>query len=109
MHPTRRQLIAYIVLAAVVSAVGIRYLSSAGRAQQTSVELTATVTSPSPATTATASAARVIVYACGAVGRPGVYQLPAGARIADVLALAAPLPKADLASINLASRLSDGE
>jgi competence protein ComEA len=114
VHPTRRQLIAYAVLGAVVVAVGFRYLASAGRAPQTAVELSAAVASPSPSAVAAgvapaASAAPIVVYACGAVDHPGVYQLPQGARVADVLALAAPLPKADLTSINLAARLTDGQ
>jgi len=113
MHPTRRQLIAYAVLAAVVVAVGVRYLASAGHAQQTAVELSAVVASPSPSpaqsAAVAASAAPLVVYACGAVNHPGVYELPAGARIADVLALAGPVSKADLASINLAAPLTDGQ
>ena len=113
MHPSRRQLIAYAVLAAVVVAVGVRFLASAGHAEQTAIELSAAVTPPSspPAAgaTAAASAAPLVVYACGAVTRPGVYELPAGARVADVLALAGPVAKADLASINLAARLTDGQ
>jgi competence protein ComEA len=113
VHPTRRQLVAYAVLAATVAAVGLRYLASAGHAPQTAVELSAAVASPSPApatgAATAASAAPLVVYACGAVDRPGVYQLPAGARIADVLALAGPVAKADLASINLAARLTDGQ
>lgn len=111
MHPTRRQLIAYAVVAAVVVAVGVRYLASAGRAEQTAVELSATVVSASPSASATttASAAPLVVYACGAVSHPGVYQLPSGARIADLLALAGSADKADLTSINLAARLTDGQ
>ncbi len=109
MHPTRRQLIAYAVLAAVVTAVGVRYLASAGHAGQTAVELTAAIASPSASPTTAASAAPLVVYACGAVNHPGVYELPAGARVADVLALAMPVGKADLASINLAARLTDGQ
>jgi competence protein ComEA len=113
VHPTRRQLIAYAVLAAIVVAVGVRYLASAGHAEQTAVELSAVVASPSPSPAASAaaaaSAAPLVVYACGAVSHPGVYELPTGARVADVLALAAPDAKADLASINLAARLSDGQ
>jgi competence protein ComEA len=113
VHPTRRQLIAYAVLAAIVVAVGVRYLASARRAGQTAVELSAVVASPSPSpavgTTAAASAAPLLVYACGAVANPGVYQLPAGARVADVMALAGPVAKADLASINLAARVTDGQ
>jgi competence protein ComEA len=113
VHPTRRQLIAYAVLATVVVAVGVRYLASAGHAQQTAVELSAAIATPSASSaagaTAVASAAPLVVYACGAVTHPGVYQLPAGARVADVLALAGPVAKADLTSINLAARLTDGQ
>jgi competence protein ComEA len=111
MHPTRRQLIAYAAVAVVVAAVGVRYLATAGRAATTSVALTAAVASPSPSATASAqaSAAALIVYACGAVDKPGVYELPSGARIADLLALAGAGPRADLASINLAARLTDGQ
>jgi competence protein ComEA len=46
----------------------------------------------------------------GAVGQEGVYELPAGARIQDAINAAGGLaPDADLATINLARRLRDGE
>jgi competence protein ComEA len=46
----------------------------------------------------------------GAVSTPGVYQLPAGARVQDAVSAAGGLSaKADLATINLARRLRDGE
>jgi competence protein ComEA len=58
-----------------------------------------------------ASVARVVkVHVVGAVERPGLYELPDGGRIADALEMAGgPLPVADLARLNLALRLRDGQ
>ena len=50
------------------------------------------------------------VHAAGAVVHPGVYLLPAGARVDDVLAAAGgATPDADLDSVNLAEAVVDGE
>jgi len=51
-----------------------------------------------------------IVYVAGAVARPGLYQVPEGAR-ADVAVKAAGgfTAQADPVSVNLAERVSDGE
>lgn len=50
------------------------------------------------------------VHAAGAVASPGVYALPAGARVADLLAAAGgPLSEADLDRLNLAARVADGD
>ena len=52
----------------------------------------------------------VVVDMRGAVRRPGVYELPPGARVEDAIAAAGGLaPDADLSVINLARRLRDGE
>ncbi len=49
-------------------------------------------------------------YIVGAVKNPGVYTLPAGARIYALLqAAGGPLPKANLVALNLAATLTDGE
>ena len=46
----------------------------------------------------------------GRVRRPGVVTVPAGARVIDALrAAGGPLPGADLALLNLARKLADGE
>lgn len=55
-------------------------------------------------------AARVVVHVVGAVGRPGLYRLEQGSRIADAVARAGGATgKADLAQVNLAAPLADGE
>jgi len=63
-----------------------------------------------PPTETAAAATRVVVDVVGAVRRPGLYRLEQGTRIADAVARAGgATPKADLALINLAAPLADGE
>ena len=53
---------------------------------------------------------RVVVDVVGAVRRPGLYRLAHGSRIADALTRAGgATAKADLAQVNLAAPLADGE
>jgi competence protein ComEA len=71
--------------------------------------------SPHDASSATAEPAAspggtIQVYVVGAVKHPGVYSLPPGARVYQLLqAAGGPLPGADLVALNLAAPLSDGE
>ncbi|MEU0931850.1 ComEA family DNA-binding protein [Embleya sp. NPDC005971] len=52
----------------------------------------------------------ITVHVAGKVARPGVVLLPPGARVADaVQAAGGALPAADLATLNLARPLADGE
>ncbi len=54
--------------------------------------------------------ALIKVYVAGAVMRPGVYEMEEGTRVGEALQLAGGAsPEADLAGLNLASRLRDGE
>lgn len=56
------------------------------------------------------AAARLVVHVVGAVRRPGLVELPAGARVSDAVAAAGgPARDADLSSVNLARRVADGE
>ncbi|HZQ26724.1 MAG TPA: helix-hairpin-helix domain-containing protein [Acidimicrobiales bacterium] len=53
---------------------------------------------------------QMLVQAAGAVGAPGLYRLPAGARVADLLdAAGGPTPDADTDQLNLAAPLGDGQ
>jgi len=57
-----------------------------------------------------ASPTAVVVAVTGRVRRPGLVDLPAGARVADAIAAAGgALPGTDLAFVNLARRVTDGE
>src|SRR4051794_11970630 len=52
---------------------------------------------------------RVIVHVAGAVRRPGVYRMRAGARVDDAVTRAGgPRRRADLSAVNLAARVEDG-
>ncbi|MCW2278114.1 helix-hairpin-helix domain-containing protein [Heliophilum fasciatum] len=51
----------------------------------------------------------IVVHVLGAVYKPGVYRLPAGSRVEDVLQLASCTEDADLESINRAAPLVDGK
>ncbi|HYT09786.1 MAG TPA: ComEA family DNA-binding protein [Mycobacteriales bacterium] len=65
---------------------------------------------PSVTAPGAASAPSLVVAVTGRVRRPGVVTVPAGARVIDALrAAGGPLPGADLAMLNLARKLADGE
>jgi competence protein ComEA len=52
----------------------------------------------------------IVVDVRGAIARPGVYELPAGARVQDAVNASGGLSEgADLSTVNLARRLRDGE
>lgn len=56
-----------------------------------------------------ANGGKVTVHVAGAVRRPGVYRLPADARVNDALRRAGGARgRADLAAVNLAAKLEDG-
>ena len=120
MQLSRRQIIAYVAVAAVVVAVGVRYVvlpKQAGPSEAQAVVLAPLAASPSArGAGGGAAAARrsptpdVMVYVCGAVRSPGVVRLPAGARVTDALELAGgPTAKAELAAVNLAAPVTDGQ
>lgn len=54
--------------------------------------------------------AQLVVAVSGQVRRPGLVRLPAGSRVADAIqAAGGALPEADLTTVNLARKLTDGE
>lgn len=62
------------------------------------------------ATPATSATGEVVVHVDGEVVRPGVVVLPSGSRVADAIeAAGGALPEVDLAGVNLARVLTDGE
>jgi competence protein ComEA len=64
---------------------------------------------PAAADVATAPTGTIVVQAAGAVVAPGVYHLPAGSRVVDLLdAAGGPTADADPAALALAAVLADG-
>lgn len=67
-------------------------------------------TTSNSAGTNSSSSGTIQVYIVGEVKRPGVYQLPADARVYQLLqAAGGPLPDANLVALNLAAQVKDGE
>jgi competence protein ComEA len=94
----------YLVIAAVALAV----LLLGWRHQQQGAHPPAAA--PVPAESAMpAESPVVLVHVTGAVRRPGVYRLPNGARVQDAVRRAGVARRANLAGLNLAARLADGE
>jgi competence protein ComEA len=98
------------VVAAVVAAVGVwrevpRAEPVAGLpALVTTTEAAAPASSPAPVPD------DLVVAVAGKVRRPGLVRVPPGSRVADAVeAAGGPLPGVDLAGVNLARRVGDGE
>jgi competence protein ComEA len=105
IHQRRRHLLlAAAALALLLLAA--RYLLPAG----TATPAAPLPPPPGPGTGAAGPSARVVVDVVGAVRQPGLYRLGSGSRIADAIARAGGATgKAELAQVNLAAPLADGE
>lgn len=92
-----------LVVAAFAVTVGIGILRGTGGAAEQIPAL-------STATPAAIDEAVVYAHVAGAVVEPGLYALPAGARVVDAVAAAGGFAEgAEQAAINLARPISDGE
>ena len=96
---------------AVYAAVALAVLVIGWRSQSGSPPTAYPEPAAATAKTLASSAAPavVVVDVVGAVRRPGVYRLPGAARVLDAVHRARPTGRADLAGLNLAARLADGE
>lgn len=101
MTPQRIALIAVVAL--VVLTIGWRSMGHDGSPQASYA-----ATAPQQ-TAALAAPVVVVVDVVGAVRHPGVLRLPDGARVQDAVRRAGVARGADLAALNLAARLADGE
>jgi competence protein ComEA len=103
LSPSRRRLLAAGLLLAVAGVLLFRHVGGGGAARPAVQPLR-------PARPAAASRPQLVVDVVGAVRRPGLYHLRQGTRIADAVALAGgSKAKAELALVNLAAPLADGE
>ncbi|GAA3646476.1 hypothetical protein GCM10022202_02190 [Microbacterium marinilacus] len=96
------------VVVLTVAALGMTIGVGVWRSASTPVEHVTGEATPSPV--ATVAAGRVYVHVDGSVRAPGLYVLPAGARVVDAIAAAGGLTDdAAGAAVNLARVVSDGE
>ena len=113
----RPRLALYVALGLVVCVLGARYLhgqagspggAGAGHGA-TAGTASAAEGSSSSVRVERAGGGRLTVHVAGAVQRPGVYRLTAGARVTDAVRSAGgPRGRADLTAVNLAAKLEDG-
>src|SRR4051812_6975472 len=110
---SRSQLVAYAAFAILVVAVGVRFM----RGQQPAEAPAARVASASGprgaaggVSVARPAGAGSVVHVAGAVREPGVYRLPAGARVQDAVERAGGAKSTgDVNAINLAAEVVDGQ
>ena len=106
------QLVAWAAIAAVVVFLGARELGGRGR-RRGGPGGAWTAIAPAPVRPRAAGRRPwpgAYVHVAGAVRRPGLYRVPAGARVAVAVRRAGgPARGAQLAAVNLAARLQDGQ
>lgn len=109
--PNRAQLLLYGALALVLLFVGARALrADSGQSYFPATAGDGGGTAAGAAVEISSGGPDLVVDVTGAVSRPGVYRLPAGARVTDAVARAGgPSGRAALEAINLAARLVDGQ
>jgi competence protein ComEA len=108
---SRSQIVVYGAVAVALLLVGARAIRSEGGTEQSFAAGSAGESSSSSADfTLSGQAGDLVVDVTGAVGRPGVYRLPAGSRVNDAVRRAGGASaKAELEAVNLAARLADGQ
>ena len=116
---SRAAVVVLVVVAVVAGVVWYRIGAAGGEAPPTRTRSAAVTTTPGPAPADDATGASatngsraklVIVHVAGAVTRPGVLELAAGARVIDAVEGAGgALPEAHLDQLNLAAKVADGE
>jgi competence protein ComEA len=101
----RSTVVIWIVAAVLAVLAGWRLLGGGGGAEASPVWVDGPAAAARPA-----SSPKLHIHVAGAVRRPGLLRLPADARVAVALERAGgPTPRADLAAINLAAKLQDGQ
>jgi competence protein ComEA len=102
---SRSQLLVYALVAVAVLLVGARWIrSDRGQPEQPALSFAA------DASGSARGGGDLVVHVAGAVARPGVYMLPAGARVTDAVKRAGGFAHgAARDAINLAARLGDGQ
>jgi competence protein ComEA len=106
---SRSQVLVYGAVAVALLLVGARAIRSEG-GDGAAPAAAASTSSSSGGFSVSSSGGDVVVDVAGAVRRPGVYRMPAGARVVDAIGRAGgPAGGAMLEGINRAARLADGQ
>ena len=104
---TRPQLAVYAAAAVAIALIGARYLHSA---QPARAPAGAQRTPAASVTVGAGAGGSAIVQVVGAVHRPGVYRMSTEERVHDAVRRAGgATARADLAAINLAAKVNDGQ
>jgi competence protein ComEA len=109
---SRVELAAYAACAVLVVLLGWRVLQgeSPGDARSATAPVAGRGSAGATVSAAPARDRRSLVHVVGAVRRPGVYRLPAAARIqAAIRRAGGATARADLQAINLAAKVADGQ
>jgi competence protein ComEA len=106
---SRSQVAVYGAIAVALLLLGVRAIHAEGNSGEASSSYSSD-SSKEFTVDSSGSGGDVVVDVTGAVARPGVYRLPAGARVTDAVERAGGASAgALLEAINLAARLADGQ
>ncbi len=104
---SRRRVLLGGLLLVLVLLVGGRFLLRAGA---TAGPVAPPIVGSAESGAAPAAPSRLVVYVVGAVRRPGLYRVAEGSRVADAVGRAGGTTRrADLAAVNLAAPVADGQ
>jgi competence protein ComEA len=107
---SRSQIAVYGAVAVALLLLGARAIRAEGNGGQAGAPFSSGENREFTVDTGGSGGGDVVVDVTGAVARPGVYRLPAGARVTDAVQRAGGAsPGAQLEAINLAARLADGQ
>jgi len=107
---TRRRVLLGALLLALVLVLGVRFVARAGSPSSGLAVQPVAGSDGQASGSEPVGVSRVVVDVVGAVRQPGVYRLGEGSRVEDAVARAGgATPRADLAAVNLAAPLADGE
>ncbi len=107
---SRGTVVIWIVAAALGVFALMRLTESAGEDTGAPVRVDRSPGAPAGPARGGAERAGLYVHVAGAVRRPGLVRVPAGARVAEaVLRAGGPGRKADLTGVNLAAEVEDGQ
>jgi competence protein ComEA len=110
LDPGRPGAVVLVLVAALAAVVAVAMVwFDRPRAEPVSALPSVAVDEPVPAAAAP-PAGPVVISVSGKVARPGLIEVPPGARVADaVQAAGGALPGTDLSALNLARKVADGE